>query len=99
MPDPKTLQIGDQIRILRVPENDLLQRANEIASGTEMAGWTADSIGRIIAQTPVVPISQIDEFGCVWYETTIFGPDGKEESHSLIVYEDDTWERIAEAGR
>lgn len=65
MPDPKTLQIGDSIRILRVPENDLHQRANEIASGTEMVGWTADSIERIIAQTPVVQISQIDEYGCV----------------------------------
>jgi hypothetical protein len=99
MPDPKTLRIGDQIRILRVPENDLLQRANEIASGAEMAGWTADSIERIIAQTPVVQISQIDEYGCVWYETTIIGPDGTEESHSLIVYDDETWEPVVGEGR
>lgn len=99
MPNPKTLQIGDRIRILRVPENDLDQRANEIASDTEMAGWTADSIERIIAQTPVVQISRIDEYGCVWYETTIIGPDGTAEHHSLIVYDDDTWEHVAEAGR
>jgi hypothetical protein len=96
LPDPKTLQIGDLIRILRVPENDLHQRANEIASGTEMAGWTADSIERIIAQTPVVQISRIDEYGCVWYETTIIGPDGTEESHALIVYDDATWEPVAD---
>jgi len=98
-PDPKTLKIGDRIRILGVPENDVDQRATEIASGTEMAGWTADSIERIIAQTPVVQISEIDEYGCVWYETTIIGSDGTEESHSLIVYDDDTWEHVAEAGR
>jgi ethanolamine ammonia-lyase large subunit len=99
VPDPRTLQIGDYIRILRVPENDLIQRANEIESGSEMAGWTADSIERIIAQTPVVQISRIDEDGCVWYETTIIGPDAREETHSLIVYDDDTWEPVAEGGR
>lgn len=59
-----------------------------------MAGWTADSIERIIAQTPVVQISQIDDDGCVWYETAILGPEGKEERHSLIVYDDDTWEFV-----
>jgi hypothetical protein len=97
--DPNTLQIGDRIRILRVPGSDLHQRANEIASGTEMAGWTAGSIERIIAQTPIVQISQIDEYGCVWNETTIIRPDGTEESHSLIVFDDDTWEPVAEGGR
>lgn len=93
MPAPKTLRIGDRIRILRVPPNDLQQREREIAEKTEMAGWTADSIERIIAQTPVVSISRIDEYGCAWYEASIIGPDGRKEKHSLIVYDDDTWER------
>ena len=92
MPNPITLRVGDRIRIMRVPASDLRQRENEIASGAEMAGWTADSIERVIAQTPIVQVSQIDEYGCVWYETTITGPDGTEEFHSLIVYDDDTWE-------
>ena len=52
------------------------------------------SIERIIAQTPSVRICRIDEDGCVWYETSIIGPDGTEEEHTLIVYEDDTWEPI-----
>ncbi|MGI8981922.1 MAG: hypothetical protein ACR2FY_22040 [Pirellulaceae bacterium] len=77
-----------------MPESDLRQRENEIASGAKMAGWTADSIERIIAQTPIVQISQIDEYGCVWYETSIIGNDGREENHSLIVYDDDTWEPV-----
>ena len=56
--------------------------------------FEADSIERIIEQSPVVRISRIDEYGCVWYDTSIFGPDGTEEEHSLIVYDDDTWERV-----
>lgn len=92
MPDPKTLKIGDRIRILSVPQNDLQQRERELAENTEMPGWTADSIERIIEQSPVVSISRIDEYGCVWYDVAIIGPDGQEEEHSLIVYEDGTWE-------
>ena len=91
MPDPKTLKLGERIRILRVPNSDLRQRASELATGAEAPGWTADSIERIITQTPIVSISQIDADGCVWYEATVIGPDGTEE-HSLIVYDDDTWE-------
>lgn len=99
MPDPKTLKIGERIRILRVPDGDLRQRESEIATGAEMPGWTADSIERIFAQSPVVTICRIDADGCVWYEATILGPDGTEEHHFLIVYEDDTWEKISDAER
>lgn len=94
MPDPKTLRVGDRIRILRVPDGDLRQRESGIASGAEMAGWTDDSIERIIAQSPIVRISRIDADGCVWYETTILEADGTEAIHSLIVYDDDTWEVV-----
>lgn len=94
MPNPRMLKIGDYIRILRVPQCDLEQRERELAEKTEMAGWTADSIERIIEQPPVVRISRIDASGCVWYETSIIGPDGTAENHSLIVYEDDTWECV-----
>ncbi|TWU18559.1 hypothetical protein [Allorhodopirellula heiligendammensis] len=94
MPDPKTLQVGDRIQILRVPENDLRQRERELAEKTDMAGWTADSIECIIEQSPVVRVSRIDEYGCVWYDAAVVGPDGVEEEHSLIVYDDDTWERL-----
>jgi hypothetical protein len=94
LPDPKVLRVGDRIRILRVPDADLRQRENEIASNAEMAGWTADTIERVILQTPVVRISRVDEDGCVWYDTTITGPEGREEEHSLILYDDDTWEFV-----
>ena len=98
MPDPGTLKIGDQIKVLRVPELDLRQREREIAEGAEMAGWTANTIERIIERTPVVRISRVDEQGCVWYDATITRADGSEEEHSLIVYDDDTWQHSATSG-
>lgn len=99
LPDPRILAIGDRIRILRVPDCDLRQRESEIARGVETPGWTADTIERIIAQTPVVPICQIDDDGCVWYEATIIAPDGTEEHHTLIVYNDATWEKTDDVNR
>lgn len=59
-----------------------------------MAGHTADSIERIIAHSPIVRISRIDADGCVWYKAILPDPDGAEAWHSLIVYEDDTWEYV-----
>ena len=94
LPDPKMLTIGDRIRILRVPDWDLQQREVEVATGVESPGWTADSIERIIAQTPVVRVSRVDEYGSVWYEAKIIGPDGTEEYHELNIYSDDTWEIV-----
>lgn len=94
MPDPKNLKPGDRIRILRVPEADLRQREREVASNAEMAGWTADTIGRVIDSTPIVQIERVDDDGCVWYEAELIRPDGETEYHSLIIYNDDTWEHV-----
>jgi len=94
VPDPGTLKVGHHIRILRVPDADLRQRNNEMASNAEMPGWTADTIERIIVQSPIVQISRIDDDGCVWYDTSIVGPDGTDEEHTLIIYHDETWEIV-----
>jgi hypothetical protein len=94
VPDPKTLKLGDQIRILRVPDADLRQREHEIATNAEMAGWTANAIERIIDQSPIVRIARIDDDGCVWYDAEVVGPNGDTEYHSLIIYDDDTWEHV-----
>ncbi len=56
----------DRIRILRVPEADLRQREREIEEGTERAGWTADTIERIIESQPV----------SLFPESTNMGPFG-----------------------
>lgn len=94
MPDPRTLKIGDRIRILRVPQKDLDQREQELADKSVMAGWTADSIEKIIEQSPFVRISRIDSYGAVWYDAAIISPDGAEEHHSLVLYDDDTWDVV-----
>jgi hypothetical protein len=62
MPDWKSLRVGDQIRLLCVPKADLEQRVCEVRDGAEMAGWTADTLERIIASDPVVFIERIDEY-------------------------------------
>ncbi len=92
MPDPKTLSVGDRIRILRVPDGDLRLREEKRARNEESTDCTADAIELIIEQTPIVPITRIDDDGCVWYETQIIGSNGTEEWHSLIIYDDDSWE-------
>jgi hypothetical protein len=92
MPDWRTLKIGDRIRLLGVPAADLRQRDEEIAIGSKDAGYTADIIARIVAQTPIVTITQIDEFGQPWYDADVRLDDGTLEDHSLAVCHDDAWE-------
>jgi hypothetical protein len=91
---PKNVRVGDHIRILRVPDADLKQREDEIARGAEMAGHTADTIDRIIAANPIVKVWQIDEFGYPWYEVTLVADDGQADEHTLMVYDDGTWEKV-----
>ncbi len=92
---PKNIHVGDGIRILRVPDADLKQREDEIARGADMAGHTADTIDRILAENPIVKIWQIDEFGYPWYEVSLIADDGEPEEHTLMVYDDGTWEKVA----
>ena len=63
MPDRARLKIGDRVRLPCVPQGDLDQRERELRDGAEGAGWTADTIERIIAEDAVVTISSIDEHG------------------------------------
>lgn len=91
MPDRTQLKIGDRIRLLRVPQGDLEQRERELREGTEDAGWTADTIERIIAQYPVVTISSIDEYGYPWFEYELKSASGEIEYHSLAIMEDESW--------
>lgn len=91
MPDRTTLKIGDRIRLLRVPQGDVDQRERELHEGLEDAGWTADTIERIIAQDPVVTISSIDEYGLPWFDYGLKSSNGEVEHHSLAIMEDESW--------
>lgn len=93
MPDHTRLQIGDRIRLLRVPAADLAQRERERREGVEDAGWTADTIERILAQDPVVVISSIDEYGVPWFEYELKGVGGEVEHHSIAIMDDESWRR------
>ena len=91
MPDRTLLKIGDRIRLLRVPPGDLAQRERELRDNVELAGWTADTIERILAQDPVVTISSIDEYGQPWFEYKLRSPSGEVEHHSIAIMEDESW--------
>ena len=93
MPDRKKLKVGDKIRILRVPLDDVNQRRREIANNINDAGWTANTIELIIAQNPIVEIDSIDDFGQPWFTSNIL-VNGKIETHNLAVNEDDSWGNV-----
>lgn len=91
--DWRALKPGDRIRLLSVPESDLKQREEEIRRGIEMAGWTADTLERILALDPVVTIDRVDEYGMPWFDYELKTADGEPEYHSLGIAENESWER------
>ena len=91
MPDRTRLKIGHRIRLLCVPAEDLAQREWELREGVEDAGWTVNTIERILAQDPVVVISSIDEYGFPWFEYELKGANGQLEYHSIAIMEDESW--------
>lgn len=90
----RTLKPGDRIRLLCVPDSDLRQREQELLNGAEMAGWTADTLERIIALDPVVTINHVDEYGMPWFEYQLTGDGGRVDYHSLGITEDESWEYV-----
>ena len=100
MPDWKTLRPGDTIRILRVPQADLDQRERELRERkVEDPGMTANAIERLIETDPVVTIDRIDEYGFPWFDCKLRDELGREEQHSLAIYDDESWELVATGRR
>lgn len=94
--DWRTLKAGDKIRLLCVPEADLEQRKQELQSGAEMAGWTADTLERILSIDPLVTIDKVDEYGAPWFLYELVATDGTIEYHSLTIVDNESWERVIE---
>jgi hypothetical protein len=88
------LRAGDRVRLLLVPESDLRQREEEVRRGAEMAGWTADTLERILAVDPVVTIDHVDEYGAPWFRYELLDSDGRVEHHSLTITDDESWEWV-----
>lgn len=94
IPNPATLKIGDSIRLLSVPEHDLALRKDKAAAGEDTSETTATAIERIIAKNPIVVVTQVDEFGGVWYKAELTDAQGRTEYHYVTLYDDDTWEPL-----
>lgn len=88
----RNLRVGNRVRLLRVPESDLRQRERELRNGAEMAGWTADTLERILALDPIVTIDEVDEYGAPWFHVELAAADGSTEYHALAITEDESWE-------
>lgn len=93
MPDRNNLKIGDSLRLLRVPEADLAQRAHE---GPRAAGEllpTATILEYLLRHNPIVIIDQIDDYHQPWFSAWV-KTDTDIAYHSLAVMEDDCWEIV-----
>lgn len=78
-----------------MPQADLEQRVQEVGDGAVMAGWSADTIERIIASDPVVVMDHIDEYGCPYFESQLSAADGEIEFHTLSITDGDSWEFVS----
>jgi hypothetical protein len=99
MPDRAKLKIGDRIQLLRVPDVDLEQRERELREGREDAGWTANTIERIIRIDPIVTINEIDEMGMPWFDYELPDADGQIEYHSIAIMENKSWRLVKKEGK
>ena len=92
----RKLRPGDRVRLLSIPKSDLEQRAREQRDGVELAGWTADTLERILKISPVVTIDRVDEFGAPWFDCKVETNNGEIEFHSLTITDDESWERLTD---
>jgi hypothetical protein len=92
LPDRTTLKAGDKIRLFAVPIGELCQRERELVAGAPDAGWTADAIERIIKLDPIVIIYMDGKEP--WFEYEPPGADGEIEYHSIMIMDDESWERV-----
>jgi len=94
MPDRSRLRVGDRIRIVGVPDGDGRQRGRELAAKFPYAGWTADTLERLVRSNQVVVIDVIDDFGQAWFDFKVPSADGSLEEHSIAVMDDESWELV-----
>lgn len=85
----KYLEIGDSIKLLKVPSWDLKQREK---NGTKEL-CTATVIEKIIKKSPIVIIDYIDEYKNPWF-TSIIYVNGEREIHTIALMEDESWQLV-----
>jgi len=92
VPDPRTLHVGDRIRIVACPKADVAQMAVAMRRGNPDAQFTVRILQRLADRRQVVCIDQIDEYGKPWFSYRFRNKRGRQEEHSLAVMDEASWE-------
>lgn len=87
MPDPKTLRIGDVIRITSVPKSDL----SAYHSGSDYLKTTIEVLTWMVGKN--FEIYQVDEFGKPWVHVEGY-PDCDGAEHTMAICDSESWERV-----
>ena len=83
MPDPKSLRIGDRIRVLSVPKRDL----QDLEAGQTHLRDTVEVLTWMVGKE--YEISMIDEYGHPWVEIHDFPSENAE--HSMAILDTESW--------
>lgn len=90
MPDRKKIEIGDSIKILKVPNFDEKKRTENNKNKSDVL-CTATVIETIIKKNPIVIIDHIDEYNQPWFSVRI-KIKNTFENHTIALLENDSWE-------
>lgn len=88
------LRVGSEIRIKRVPKEDLIMQKKLEKEGEEHAGWTVQVLRAIIRAGKPVKIYAIDEYGKPWFRVRL-KLNGRLEEHILAVIDNDSWALVS----
>lgn len=94
MPDRGSLRVGDRIRILRVPAQDLAAMANAMRQGRRDPQWTVRVLQRLADRRHLVRIDDIDEYHTPWFSYSFKNKANTWEHHRVAVMENDSWELV-----
>ena len=83
MPDPKTLVVGDTVRIVAVPEGDREAAAAGLAYARETVEVLEWMVGR------AYEVWMVDEYGHPW----VIVHDFRSGEHSIAIMDRDSWMR------
>ncbi|WP_375753868.1 hypothetical protein [Vibrio sp. HN007] len=84
-------KVGDSVRLLRVPEQDVNDKLSNSEPSERLA--TAKIFETMIEQTPIVIIDQVDEYNQPWFSARVI-VDGQFENHSLAIMDEESWEVV-----
>jgi len=87
MPDPRTLQIGDRVRFVHLPDEWK-------APGQSVHAESVRFIEALIARGRSSRIAGIDDHGIPWFDARVPRDDGTMEHHSWGITESSGWRLV-----